>query len=739
MTGREVEPSELVGLVIDGPQSAERKAALEDAVGEKAGTAGWTIAIDCEQPFGVVFSTIRQLWRPVIAVAAEEAPDLLAVYAPEVLAVWPECRTWPALRAPRSLSEIALGGTKRRLHKDSEQLFRIVHGLVSLLLEARTACASIAGRRVVLAADNIDAADRLSLSVLHHLLNRARDSDIFLVAALDSRWFTDPMSDCGPWLWGRGLDNLRFSDMFAHGYRQHAEVLRLLLNFSATRPISALAIAERSLPKGADDPAVVTFMRMIALGADSETARRQTNGEMAAIAERRPTRVALAAVRRNMEPRTREELHRELRLAPPPSEIVEHKIVPAAFHALRAGASEKDLSACLAAIDVGFAFSMNFELMLLCGAELLSATANLPESHPVIIAANLLLGLTECHLERHEPALELFVATYSVAREPIIRAQICFYAGLILTKCLHRDAEGAQWFKKGIDEVEVRAAEDWRAALELGWNKNGLALCLWRANRFDEAKELVGSALDRTQGFDHAQIENLRINLVNNHSVLHETTGDPKGALRIWASLDALNALIPGGRFSKSFYYRSGWLNLCMNDLGHAAEDYVRSFYIAYRYRDLFHMDIISSACGYVALRRQRLEEAEFWYQQNRELRTKLGDHAGVADAWLGLAAVSAVDGNAIEAENRAQVARDLAMCHGFAQVADRAAAFTRAFRGAAVEGDLLTALESIALRRPKMKLTTPFALAHLASPRSRLPAIHLSLTQSYAATANGE
>jgi tetratricopeptide (TPR) repeat protein len=340
-------------------------------------------------------------------------------------------------------------------------------------------------------------------------------------------------------------------------------------------------------------------------------------------------------------------------------------------------------------------------------------------------AAWQLVGLTQVYLGDYDRAVAAFLEALEQAPDAALRAQTCYYIGLIRAKRQDRLASGREWFERGLKTIEGRHAEP--HLLERGWLWNGLGFVAWRRGRHDDARRLIERALVLTEGRKHPQLANLRVNLINNLSLLLEERGRFAEALEVWRQLAEVAAL-PGLTAAKSYHYREGWLLMLQGHDADAAGCYERAFEAAARFRDYFHMDLISRAAGYLACRRHRYDEASQWYERDVRLREKLCDGRSLPYAWASCGHVALQAGQVLRAQQCWQIALDAALAVGDKQL----------------ERQLLEALQRIAhgysgtqwpsedeafsgilLEKPKAKLTTPFHLGHLSTDSAFVPELH--------------
>ena len=662
---------------------------------------------DLYETFGAAFGGVRRLFRPLIDTLLSQTPSSVVAYGPEVLALWPELRAKSELADVPRIDEIALGGTKRRLHKDSEKVFRIIHALTSLL-QGLTDVYATQRRQVVLVFDHLESADRLTLCVLYHVLQRCVGSSALrLIGAY--------APSGARWLWGcyqPGTDHL----VAASGRHEHARIVALITEHDRW--------SKRLINDG--EPSVASWeslvrepphwLRLASLGIPVADAPIQTSFIPHSVLERVRVLIPIEA---------RIKAHRaaadELRLRDSDDESV---LAEQAFHEIHSLQLDRAGNTVVRALEASFGFAFNFEVLLLCASEFLVAAHDTPSLAGSVTAVDLYVALVECYLEKYPRALALFADIDARLDNAVLRAQIHFYRGLIEAKCLGNLKGAGQVLNAGLMLVDSVRADSWPAALEYGWLSNAYAFTLWKSRLPAKASEVVTQALDVIEPFETAspQILNLKINLLNNLSVLHETSGDFEVAREVWEQLGPLRDVIPGGRFEKSFLYRRGWLFLQAGDRESAYRDYVDSYKVAARYRDEFHMDIISSACGYISAVLEQHGNARYWYALNLDLRLTLNDRPGACAALIAMATVSHLEGD--DAAAVAHLERALGYASTNSQ-ADRLRSLRQSTRFWSDE------LTIGSLTPPRMKLSTPFSIGHLVSARAFRQSTHVSLASA--------
>lgn len=490
---------------------------------EEPAEAGFhVLATDARTCAPVTFGAVRPLIRTLLPVLGPEAP-VLSAYRPELGALLPD------LADPRPLARIAFGGTKRRLHGDSERLHRIADAATAVL----AAGIAILESPVLLRIDGAEHCDRYTLNVLWRLLHRPAAPGILLCcAAADARprWSPPPLDDPAERRW-TDAESLQ------------AQHFRRFITATA-------AIEVRSGQPAPAGPPPRDPGRATAAGAEFLRAR----------------------------------------------------------HELVVGASEKAAQRALRLAQASFGFMLDHELILLC-CRIAFASRSVPARLPALQFT----GLVHAYLGHSDLAVEIFTAAHHEAPSPQTRAQLCYYLGLLESKRRARPSEGKAWFTRGFAELTGR--DDPQSRLERGWLCNGSALAAWLENRPADASRFLDAALAEV-GDTSALEANLRVNLLNNRSVLEEQRGDYAAALRTWRDLEAL--VPPSHRpvFAKAHRYREA---LLLSACGLHTDAYQRmasAGELAREQGDQYHLRAIASACVYLACLDGRYDDASTWAEE---------------------------------------------------------------------------------------------------------------------------
>ena len=672
-TGAEPSPAagqDLLAILLD-PSSLGRTLLFQGSKPElqrfpKAVTAASRAAnanllrVDCTSDLPYSFGPARALSRPLLELCLEESRGIAADYRPEIVALFPELREEPLFADALPLGAIALGCTKRRLHADSEVIFRIIVAMSNIILRASEACPSFGGHALHVLVANVHRADRLTLRWLHHFAQRIARFPVRLVlSAAAGRDADRPWPARSPEL-DPGLAALVDAD--ASRRRLVDEVL------AALAPIRI----ERS------------------------PGHRQRESPAPSIPPASREQAELIFARTDLAPRS---------IRQPPGWGEEARSIAAALDAFAAGEVDRGLEASVSAAASAANDSTNIELSLFAAGQVL-ARATGPRAVTYRIGALQMIGLAQSFAGNQEAAVTALSRAYELARAPALRAQLCYYIGLVEAKRRSDLPAGRLWFERGLEAVA--GLEGAHVVLERGWLHNGAAFAAWRARDPGLAEWHLEQAFGCARGAAEAQSLNLLLNLVNNASSLAESVGDIDRAIVAWQELKPWVDRRPDGPLAKSFHFREGWLAILKDDGPAAYGAYSRAAEIASAHRDAFHVVRIAPACAYAACLVGEHEAALEWYR-----RAATVAKASLLPIHFELRAVEfhvlLQAGRSLEAQ---RIARNALADHSPGSVD---AAVWRSRLAALEESNASRKLRphdawlGIELPRPRSKLTTPF------------------------------
>ncbi|RAY16554.1 hypothetical protein DPM19_04260 [Actinomadura craniellae] len=232
---------------------------------------------------------------------------------------------------------------------------------------------------------------------------------------------------------------------------------------------------------------------------------------------------------------------------------------------------------------------------------------------------------------------------------PESRAQSHLYSALTLAKRLRRVDEATAELAEGFAAVRERAGEPDSVRRERGWLHNLQALAYFSRRKLRSAFEHEKQALGCIEGLDDASSIHLRVNLFSNLSVLQEKAGKPEQAIRTWNKFTEA-AGSSDTAFLKHHAYRAAGLKLLIGDREEAIDDLARSLACAAEFDDDFHETEIRLETGTLLLAEKRREQAAEHFTRARAAAQRLGDpyRSSLALAGLGVARGGPADEGAV-------------------------------------------------------------------------------------------
>ncbi len=262
--------------------------------------------------------------------------------------------------------------------------------------------------------------------------------------------------------------------------------------------------------------------------------------------------------------------------------------------------------------------------------------------HPGDVTAYLLkvLGVQASFRARHDDALRFFRAMREVdgPLSTELRSQSHLYAALTLAKRQDRLDGAVAELTQGFAVVARQADEPASVSRERVWLHNLRGLTLFRAGDLGPALDHERSALECVDGMNDPSAVHLRVNLVSNISVLQESAGLYDQALRTWERFRP-----PGAQsdpaFVKHHAYRSGGLRLRAGDLDGGRRGLAESLRLSVAAADDFHEFEISAELGTLLLGLGDTDGAAGYFEQAASAATRLGDPYRMAVSAVGRAA----------------------------------------------------------------------------------------------------
>ncbi|RCV53980.1 hypothetical protein [Marinitenerispora sediminis] len=407
--------------------------------------------------------------RTALAAALDAGADLVDLAA-RYPAEWAVLRPAPDDGRGADIAEIALAPSERRLHRESEQVFRVLSVAAAGLCEA----SRLLGRPVVV--HRPAAGDLTSLRGFMRAVEYARTvpgAEIRLAEPLTVRRPLGPAADYRP---EQARCLTRAGVPAAPGD----------LEFASGRPAAA----------GSDAPEAVAFS--VAMSADADPADRLA----AALAYSRygfftANWEGMAAVAETVLPLTAE---------------VPDGAVPGLLREAGRGDTQAE--------------AIEFEpTVLRSRADLRAFLYKVLGIQATFRGAQ--DSAVDYFLRMREPGGHR-------APSPETRAQSHLYTALVHSKRLNRLGDAVAELEQGFAAVRERPDEPESVRRERGWLHNLRALTLFRQKRFRPAFEEEKLALGCIAGLDDPSSVHLRINLLSNLSVLQERAGRFEQALATW-------------------------------------------------------------------------------------------------------------------------------------------------------------------------------------------------------------
>ncbi|MGW2022454.1 hypothetical protein [Streptomyces decoyicus] len=253
------------------------------------------------------------------------------------------------------------------------------------------------------------------------------------------------------------------------------------------------------------------------------------------------------------------------------------------------------------------------------------------------------LGVQATFRGRQDQALAYFRAMREGERlSPEIRAQSHLYAALTLTKRMDQIADAVAELDGGFTAVPGKDGDDDSVRRERGWLHNLRALTHFAQRELREAFGHEKEALACIEGLDDPSSIHLRINLFSNISVLQEKAGRHEQAARTWSRFKEA-AGSANASFVKHHAYRAAGLALLLGERDAALEDLSKTLVCAAEFNDDFHETEVRLEVGTLLLGSGQRSDAAEHFDRAAAGATRIGDPYRMALAQVGRAAADHV------------------------------------------------------------------------------------------------
>jgi tetratricopeptide (TPR) repeat protein len=216
---------------------------------------------------------------------------------------------------------------------------------------------------------------------------------------------------------------------------------------------------------------------------------------------------------------------------------------------------------------------------------------------------------------------------------PETRAQLHMYLGLIHVKKLHKSDEALALLRRGLSLLEGRTNA--RAIREEGWIRNVIGLAFFQQRNLAAALAEEKRAASVVGKLHDPQATHLKINLISNISVLHESARRYADAIQIWQKFAAISSDW-NTSFWKHHTYRLAGLYLAEGEQEQALQKYSEAYTRATVLYDYYHSQIIAAELGQFFLKGGQNDQAEEWFRRAREHAKTIGDPFRLGESVIG-------------------------------------------------------------------------------------------------------
>lgn len=246
-----------------------------------------------------------------------------------------------------------------------------------------------------------------------------------------------------------------------------------------------------------------------------------------------------------------------------------------------------------------------------------------------------------------DEAFSLYEAALGCRTAPERQAMSRMFRALTMVKRLNQLDKAQAELNAGLQILEGRSGAD--AALQEGWLRNLLALTLFMQKDMDGAMAEEHRAMACMQGLKDHSAAHLITNLVSNISVLHEAAKQYDVALATWAVYEQVS-IQWGTAFFKHHRFRRAGLHRLTGNVDAALADCEEAYRLSGELGDHFHRQAIGAEVGRWMLDLGRPEEARRWFARAVEHARIEGEPQRLGEALAGLA-ISGGDATLAEAK----------------------------------------------------------------------------------------
>ncbi len=273
------------------------------------------------------------------------------------------------------------------------------------------------------------------------------------------------------------------------------------------------------------------------------------------------------------------------------------------------------------------------------GTPAIGITADVAESAAHLRAlAYRCLGVVRALTGDLDGAREEFATALGHAPDPVSQARVLLLRALLAVKRSGTLPAGIADIERGL--AALAAVDTPVSAVEQAWLRNVRALAHVRAKEFPQAMAQEKQAVALIAKLHSADATHLKINLISNISVLQEMAGRHDTAARTWEQFVRISSGW-GDSFFKHHAYRAAGLHYRAGRHEEALAGFTAAHDLARKLGDHLHQQIIGTEIGGLLLDLGRSDEAAGWYESAEAAATVLADPYAIALARAGRAAAT--------------------------------------------------------------------------------------------------
>lgn len=246
------------------------------------------------------------------------------------------------------------------------------------------------------------------------------------------------------------------------------------------------------------------------------------------------------------------------------------------------------------------------------------------------------IGVVRSFAGDFDGALDAFTRSIEFDVPPVMQASNHMYRGLMMAKRLGNTGEARKELLGAIASIEHLT--DDVALLEQGWLRNVTGLSYFAEKKLTEALEQEKLGMKCVGKLHDMKSTHLKINLISNVSVLLESAKQHDDASKTWSRFAEISSRWDDN-FHKHHKYRAAGLRLGAGDVSTAVTGYEEAFACAEKLRDTFHKQVISAELGRLWLDQGKPDVAASWFERAVEAAEVNGDPFRIAESRIGLAA----------------------------------------------------------------------------------------------------